>query len=89
MLLYISLLNCFLALLMLVFNWRKNRNVLFLSLLILLISIYTITFQFIVVDQSRFWAAIFYANLAPLWYRRYQPECNGEPQWYRFYYIER
>lgn len=68
MLFYLSLLNCFLSLLMLSFNWRVNRNVVFLSLLILLVSVYTITYFIIAVDQSRFWAAVFYANLAPLWY---------------------
>lgn len=53
---------------MLVFNWRMNRNVIFLSLMILFISIYTIAYYFLAIDQSRFWAALFYANLAPLWY---------------------
>jgi AraC-like DNA-binding protein len=68
MLFYLSLLNCFLALLMLVFNRRVNRNVIFLSLLILLVSVYTITYYIIAIEQSRYWAALFYANLAPLWY---------------------
>jgi AraC-like DNA-binding protein len=68
MLLYVSLLNCFLSLLMLVFNWRMNRNVIFLASIIFLISIYAITYYFLAVDQSRFWAALFYANLSPLWY---------------------
>ena len=68
MLLYISLLNCFLALLMLLFNWKVNRNVVFLASTVLLIYLYTITYYFIAIDPSRFWAALFYANLAPLWY---------------------
>ena len=68
MLLYICLLNCFLALLMLAFNWRVNRNIVFLALLIFLVSFYTMTYFFLAVDQSRFWSAVFYANLAPLWY---------------------
>lgn len=68
MLFYLCLLNCFLSLLMLAFNWKVNRNVVFLSLLILLVSIYTITYYIIAIEQSRFWAAIFYGNMAPLWY---------------------
>lgn len=53
---------------MLVFNWKKNRNIIFQVLTVLLTSLYVITYNFIAVDQSRFWAAVFYANLAPLWY---------------------
>lgn len=68
MLLSFSLLNCFLSLLMLVYNWRMNRNVIFLALIILLTSSYTITYYFLAVDQSRFWSALLYGNLAPLWY---------------------
>ncbi len=68
MLLYVSLLNCFLSLLMLFFNRRKNRNSIFLSFVILFISLYTTAYYFIAFGQSHFWAAIFYANLAPLWY---------------------
>lgn len=58
----------FLSLLMLVFNWKMNRNVIFLVLNILTTSIYTTTYNFVAVEQSRFWGAVFYANLAPLWY---------------------
>jgi len=36
--------------------------------IIFLVSLYTITYYFIAHDQSRFWAAVFYVNLAPLWY---------------------
>ena len=68
MLLYVSILNCFLALLMLSFNWRVNRNVVFLASMILLISIYTLAYHYIAIEPSRFWGAVFYANLAPLWY---------------------
>lgn len=45
-----------------------NRNVIFLASIILLVSIYAVTYYFLAVDQSRFWAALFYANLSPLWY---------------------
>ena len=54
--------------LMLVFNWKVNRNIIFLALLIIIISTYTITYYFISIGQSRFWAAVLYTNLAPLWY---------------------
>ena len=68
MVLNIILLNCFLALLMLVYNWRINRNTVFLSLLILFFSSYVFAYYTTVVQQSRFWIAIAYANPSPLWY---------------------
>jgi AraC-like DNA-binding protein len=64
----IILLNCFLALLMLFYNWRINRNTVFLSLLILFFSSYVFTYYTTIVQQSRFWIAIAYANPSPLWY---------------------
>ncbi|MBM3921040.1 MAG: helix-turn-helix transcriptional regulator [Sphingomonadales bacterium] len=53
---------------MLAYNWRINRNSVFLSLLILFYSTYVITYYTTIVQQSRFWIAITYANPSPLWY---------------------
>lgn len=65
---HFSLMNCFLALVMMIYNWRVNRNAIFLSLLIIILSFYAITAYFLVEDQSRFWIAIFYGHFAPLWF---------------------
>lgn len=65
---YISLLSCFLALIMMVYNWKVNRNTIFLGLLIFFLASYAITGHVLVHDQSRFWMAIFYAHPAPFWY---------------------
>ena len=53
---------------MLVFNWRVNRNTVYLSLLILFLSSYTITAYILTHSESRFWIALSYAHTAPLWY---------------------
>ena len=53
---------------MLAYNWRINRNSVFLSLLILFYSTYVFTYYTTIVQQSRFWIAIAYANPSPLWY---------------------
>jgi AraC-like DNA-binding protein len=66
--LYVSLMNCFLALVMMIYNWRVNRNTIFLSLLIFFLSSYAITAYFLVEAQDRFWIAIFYAHPAGLWF---------------------
>lgn len=66
--LYVSLMNCFLALVMMIYNWRVNRNSIFLSLLIFFLSSYAITAYFMVEAQDRFWIAIFYAHPAGLWF---------------------
>ena len=68
MVLYIALLICLIAIIMLVFNWRVNRNTVYLSLLILFLSSYTITAYILTHSQSRFWIALSYAHTAPLWY---------------------
>lgn len=65
---YISLLSCFLALIMMVYHWKVNRNTIFLGLLIFFLASYAITGYVLVNDQSRFWMAIFYAHPAPFWY---------------------
>jgi AraC-like DNA-binding protein len=66
--LYIILLNCFLAIIIFAYNWRINRNSVFLTLLILFFSSYVFTYYTTIVQQSRFWIALAYANPSPLWY---------------------
>lgn len=66
--LYISLVNCTLALIMMVYNWRVNSNSIFLGLLIFFLSSYAITAYFLIENQNRFWIAIFLGHPAPLWF---------------------
>lgn len=66
--LYVSLMNCFLALVMMIYNWRVNRNSIFLSFLIFSLSSYSITAHFIIEAQNRFWIAVFFAHPAALWF---------------------
>lgn len=66
--LYISLVNCFLALIMMIYNLRVNRNSIFLGLLIFFLSSYAITAYFLIENQNRFWIAIFLGHPAPLWF---------------------
>lgn len=65
--LYVILLNCFLSAVMLFNNWRVNRNSIFLSLLIIFLSSYCISYYFLIENQNRFWIAVFFGHPAPLW----------------------
>jgi hypothetical protein len=65
MLLYISGTTILLSLLLTVYNWRVNRNSLFLSLCFIVISIYTISHHFTVYGNDPFWLAVFYNHFAP------------------------
>lgn len=68
MLPYISLLNILLSILLVAFNWRTNRNTLFLGALLLIVSIYTLAFHLLVTGESRFWLAVVWSNLTPIYY---------------------
>lgn len=68
MLLYISLLNCFLAIHLVVYNWKTNRNIQFLGATLLIISSYISAFHLLITGESRFWLAVLWGNPAPLWY---------------------
>ena len=65
---YISLVNSILALIMMFYNWRINRSSIFLGLLILFISSYSIVGYIVTYSQSRYLIAISFGHLAPLWY---------------------
>lgn len=66
MLLYLSVFTILLSLLLLYNNRNINRNTLFLSSYLLLISLYGITHYFTIYSNSVFWLAFFYSNFSPL-----------------------
>jgi AraC-like DNA-binding protein len=67
MALHLSLLNMVLALILLLFNWKVNRNALFLSVLMILIASCQTRQYLILHGKEPFWLAIFITNPGPLW----------------------
>lgn len=67
MALHISILNIFLCFVFLLHNWRINRNSIFLFLLILLISTFSITHYLVIDASSQFWLAVTFNNQTALW----------------------
>ena len=67
MALYLSLLNMILALILLMFNWKVNRNALFLSVLMILIASCQTRQYLVLHGNDPFWMAIFINNPGPLW----------------------
>ena len=65
MLLYISLTTIFISFILAVFNWQVNKNAIFLSLGLTLISVYAIAHYFIIYGNDPFWIAIFLNNFTP------------------------
>ena len=68
MVLNISLLNIFLSLVMFAYNWRVNRNSIFLCVMIISLASYSITHYFGISGISDFWLAVTFTIPAPLWY---------------------
>ena len=66
MLLYISILTFILSAILAFYNWRSNKNALFLSLFFIILSIYSVTHYFSLYGKSSFWLAIFYHHFSPL-----------------------
>jgi len=67
MLLHVSLLNILLSVLLVAFNWRTNRNTLFLGAILLIASTYILAFHLLVTGESRFWLAVVWGNLTPFY----------------------
>lgn len=68
MLPYVSLLNILLSVLLVAFNWRTNRNTILLGAIFLIVSIYVLGYHLLVTGESRFWLAVMWGNLAPIYY---------------------
>ncbi len=66
MLLYVSLFTILLSLILLVNNWKINKNAIFLALFLISASMYGIAHYFVLYGKSPFWLAIFYNHFTPL-----------------------
>ena len=68
MILYVCLLSLILSALVAVNNWSINRSSIFLSAILIVISVFALNHHFIAGGGSKFWLAILYNNFAPFWY---------------------
>lgn len=66
MLLYISITNFILAILLSIYNWHRNKTATYLTLFLLSISVYGLAHYFTVYGNDQFWLAIFYNHFTPL-----------------------
>jgi AraC-like DNA-binding protein len=67
MLLYLTLSTFGLALLLLLHNFKKNKTAVYVSLFLMIVSLYGITHYFVLFGQSPFWIAVFYNHFTPLY----------------------
>lgn len=67
MLLYLSLLAAVLSVILTLYNWKANKNALYLSVFFLIFSTYSLTHYFTLYGKSVFWLAIFFSHFSPLW----------------------
>ena len=67
MLFYSSLLTIILSIVLVFFNWRVNKSVVYLSLFFVAFACYGLTHHFTIYGNSPFWLAIFYNHFAPLY----------------------
>ncbi len=65
---FISLLNIFLSLLLLINNWKKNKNILFLSSFLVIYSVYGISGSLLNDGGSVWLFAVILNNFAPFYY---------------------
>lgn len=63
----ISILAAFLSVLIVFFNWRRNKNSIFLAAFFITLSSYSITHYFIFYKHSLFGMAVFYNHFAAFW----------------------
>ena len=68
MLLYISLLTIILSGLLVSYNWRINKNTIYLGAFFSILATYGLTHYFTLYANSPFWLAIFYNNFSPFWF---------------------
>lgn len=66
MALNISILNIFVSIVILLHNWKVNRNSAFLAALLFLISLHSIIHYLVILTPDPFWMALAFNNLSPL-----------------------
>jgi AraC-like DNA-binding protein len=67
MLFTISIITIFAAILLIIFNWKQNKNSIILAILFISLATYALSHYFCIFSNNRFWIAIFYNNFSPLW----------------------
>ncbi len=65
MFLFNALLSLFISIILIFFNWRENKNTIYLGAFLFIISIYSLTHYFSVFGESPFWLAILYGHFSP------------------------
>jgi AraC-like DNA-binding protein len=65
MLLYISLMLILLALILIVYNWKLNKNAGYVGVFFSLVATYGLTHYLTVYGKSAFWLAIFFNTISP------------------------
>lgn len=68
MLLHVCLLNFILSIVLVLYNLRTNKNILFLGAMLLIVTSYILAYHMLITGESRFWLAVLWGNPAPLWY---------------------
>jgi AraC-like DNA-binding protein len=66
MLLYISVFSILISVILLINNWKINRNAVYLALFLIISSIYGVAHYFVIYGKSPFWFAVFYNHFTPL-----------------------
>lgn len=66
MLLYLSIFTIAISIVLLYYNWETNKNMLYLSSVFILTSLFGIGHYFMTWGGSRFWLAVFYNHFSPL-----------------------
>lgn len=54
-----------LAIILIIYNWKLNKNAVFVGLFFFLVAIYGLTHYLTVYGKSAFWMALFYNNISP------------------------
>jgi AraC-like DNA-binding protein len=67
MLFYISISILLLSLILLINNFSSNKTSIYLSLFLVIFSLYTITHYLVLFGQNAYWLALFYNHLTPLY----------------------
>lgn len=66
MFLFNALISQFISIILVIFNWKENKNTIYLGGFLFIVSLYSLTHYFAVFGKSAFWLAIFYGNFAPI-----------------------
>ncbi|MFM6938654.1 MAG: helix-turn-helix domain-containing protein [Aquirufa sp.] len=66
MFLFNALLSLFISVILVLFNWKENKNTVYLGAFLFVISLYSLTHYFSIFGQSAFWLAVFYGHFSPV-----------------------